>query len=328
MKSLGVLLLSIAFLPSFVFAQTDPSDIGKVTNTFTVTITPSTPGPNEKVTASIQSFGLELDTSLITWKLGGATLASGKGITTINFSTGALGTHQTLTVTAATSEGLVTRSVEISPSSVDLLWQGYSYTPPFYTGRSLWGYQGNLTLLAIPHLEDSQAPGSLIYKWSKNGTVLSSLSGTGKDSITFADTILALPTTIQVEVMTDSETVVGSASIALRAVSPRALVYEDNPLYGIVFGNAASEKVALRGKEVSFAAFPFFMSASSRTASGLKYSWTTNGTGEQMTNRVTYRAPDNVSGSTRVHVDISNLNTALQGASKDFLVQFGNDNAF
>ena len=38
----------------------------------------------------------------------------------------------------------------VNAQSVDLLWQGETYVPPFYKGKSLWSDQSRITLFAIP----------------------------------------------------------------------------------------------------------------------------------------------------------------------------------
>src|SRR3989344_1173365 len=50
--------------------------------------------------------------------------------------------------------------------SVDLLWQGETYTPPFYKGKSLWSNQSRITFFAMTNGLGN--PANLSYKWTKN----------------------------------------------------------------------------------------------------------------------------------------------------------------
>src|SRR3989344_2819964 len=82
--------------------------------------------------------------------------------------------------------------------SVDILWQGEVYTPPFYQGKTFWSKQSRIPLVAIP--QSLGNPANLTYKWTKNGTVLGNVNGVGKNSIYFVDSILSKGKTIEVEI--------------------------------------------------------------------------------------------------------------------------------
>ena len=71
--------------------------------------------------------------------------------------------------------------------SVDILWQGEVYTPPFYQGKTFWSKQSRVTLVAIPHGLGNTA--NLNYKWTKNGTVLGNINGIGRNYLSFVDSI-------------------------------------------------------------------------------------------------------------------------------------------
>src|SRR3990167_742525 len=85
--------------------------------------------------------------------------------------------------------------------SVDILWQGDTYTPPFYKGKSLWSNQSRITFVAIP--QGLGNPASLNYKWTKNGTVLGNINGIGKNTLSFTDSILSRPQTIRVDILSE-----------------------------------------------------------------------------------------------------------------------------
>src|SRR3990167_10337236 len=81
--------------------------------------------------------------------------------------------------------------LHLQAEEVDLLWQGNSYVPPFYEGRTLWSSQSRITFLAIPHGAGIGNPANLTYKWTKNGTVLGNINGVGKNTLSFIDSILS-----------------------------------------------------------------------------------------------------------------------------------------
>ncbi|MEK7176166.1 MAG: hypothetical protein AAB695_02200 [Patescibacteria group bacterium] len=206
--------------------------------------------------------------------------------------------------------------------SVDLLWQGSSYVPPFYQGRTLWSNQSKVVLLAIPHGLGLAA--NLNYKWTKNGTVLGNTNGVGKNSLSFLDSILSKPQSIKVDIISSQDEVLASASVVIVPVSPSLLVYEKNPLYGYLFHKEVGGAYALSEKEITLTAFPFFFSVRNRADNTVGYAWRTNVGGMESGNAVTYRAPENVSGSSQVSASASNKDEIAQQAQKSFLVQFGN----
>ncbi|MDO8424128.1 MAG: hypothetical protein Q7S54_00770 [bacterium] len=204
--------------------------------------------------------------------------------------------------------------------SVDLLWQGNGYVPPFYQGRTIWSKQSGVTVVAFTQGLGNQS--GLFFKWSKNGTVLGNTNGLGKNSLSFLDSILSKPQTIKVEVLSGEE-VLASSSIVLAPASPSLLVYENSPLYGFLFHKEAGGIYELAEKEITFAAFPLFFSIRDRADNSVGYSWRTNVGEAETGNSVMYRTPDDTSGSSEVSVSASNKDEITQDARKSFLVKFG-----
>lgn len=206
--------------------------------------------------------------------------------------------------------------------SVDILWQGDAYTPPFYNGRTLWSNQSRISFLAIP--QGLGNPASLNYKWTKNGTVLGNINGIGKNTLSFTDSILSIPQTIEVDIISQGDTVLASASINVAPVSSILAIYENNPLYGFMFHREINGTHELQNKEVTFSAFPFFFSILNRTDNAVDYEWRTNIGGEAETkNSVTYRAPDDATGASQIQVKVSNKDKITQSSDKSFLIKFG-----
>lgn len=207
--------------------------------------------------------------------------------------------------------------------SVDLLWQGNTYTPPFYKGRALWSNQSGITLVAIPNGLGN--PSALNYKWTRNGTVLGSVSGQGKNVLRYTDSILGRPQTFKVEIISVDKGVMAQASVSLAPTRPSLAVYENHPLYGFLFNKEVSGTHSLGGYEVTFAAFPLFFSSKHRHDGTTGYQWSTNAGGEaQNSNAVTYRTPEETSGTARVTIKAMNPTLVMQEASKTFSIQFGN----
>lgn len=210
----------------------------------------------------------------------------------------------------------------IHAQEVDLLWQGDTYTSPFYKGRALWSNQSGITFLAIPHNLGNSA--NLTYKWTKNGIVLGNISGMGKNTLTFTNSIISRPQTIKVEILSNNNAVLSSASVTVIPISPTLVVYENNPLYGFMFHREINGVHRLQEQEITYTAFPFFYSVFNHSDNSINYEWRTN-TGEtENTNSVTYRIPDNTSGTSQIQVRANSVNKILQNNNKSFLIEFGN----
>lgn len=211
-----------------------------------------------------------------------------------------------------------------SAASVDLFYRGETYVPPFYLGGAQWTNESRIDLLAIPQgLGD---PKSLTYKWRQGTTVLGDESGVGRNMLSFSDSVLSKPQTISVQIVDGNDNVLAQSYVNLVPQAPDLLIYEKHPLYGFLFNLEASRGYALSSGEVTFAAFPLFFSTPSRDAGGLSYAWSSSAGTDSTQSTVTYRAPDNAAGSASIAVKASNPATLRQASSKNFLVQFGNQN--
>jgi len=96
---------------------------------------------------------------------------------------------------------LILPILHLRAQEVDILWQGETYTPPFYKGRALWSSQSRITFLAIPHGAGIGNPANLTYRWTQNGTVLGNINGIGKNTLSFTDSVLSKPQTIKIDVL-------------------------------------------------------------------------------------------------------------------------------
>jgi hypothetical protein len=219
--------------------------------------------------------------------------------------------------------GILVPLFSLTAQSVDILWQGESYTPPFYEGLPMWSRQSLITLVAIPNGLGS--PSALSYKWSKNGTVLGSLSGIGKNSLKFADTVFSKPQRIEVEIISSNEETLAESSIIVTPRDFTPLVYEKNPLYGYLFHHEVGESFRLYEGEVTFSAFPLFSSPPLRDGANLSYKWSTNSGESGVGQDITYRVPEEGGGSAMVNLRVTNSEKILPSISRSFLVQFGEE---
>ena len=204
---LPLLLLSFSFSPVQAIAQVSADLFG----TLNLRAYPEYPGPDTNVDIYLEAAGIDLDSSLISWSVNGSSIKSGRGERGVSLKTGPIGTRSTVVVSVQSPTGTLRETKIIDPSEVDLLWQGEVYTPPFYSGKTLWPRQGKITIVAIPHVTATGGgeldPSNLVYKWSKDGVVLGQSSGFGKNSISFTDSIISRPPKIMVEIFSGNSPV-------------------------------------------------------------------------------------------------------------------------
>jgi len=206
--------------------------------------------------------------------------------------------------------------LSIGAQTVDILYRANTYTPPFYSGVPVWSSQSEITFSAV--MTGVSDPKSLYYLWSRDGTVLGLVSGKGKDTLTFSDTLFSKSKTIYVEVSNANEEIVAESSTTLTPRTPEILIYEKSPLYGYMFHNEVGREYKMRGEEVTFSAFPFFFSTPVRFYPTLKYSW-----GES---DITYRVPEGESGRAAVSLKAESKDFLKQTADRSFFVRFGKEN--
>lgn len=323
----GLLVVGMLFFPFCNIHSQETSGISPsdITGSISLILSPSVPTPNTLVTVTLEASGINLNLATIRWSANGQEIAGSTNRRSIQIASGSLGSQTTVRVSIITGEEIFNESITLSPAEIDILWQGDSYTPPFYKGRSLWGAEGAVTLYAIPHVYSNGSklnPSSLNYKWNRNGTVMKASSGIGKNFFTFSDSVLSKPQVITLEVYS-GDTVAARTTMMFTPSKPEVLVYERNPLYGFFFNQEAGNSYLLREREVSFSAFPYFASIKNRFGSLMEYEWRTNTQGFEKGNTVTYRTPENSSGSSNISIRAYHKEKIWQDSKKSFSIQFG-----
>jgi hypothetical protein len=302
-----------------------------VPNAVDVSVAPQYPGPNTRASIDIKNYSTDLDRATITWSLNGKQVQRAIGLTRFEFSTGALGTASSIDIVINTVSGKVIRkNVTIRPSEVDLVWETSGYTPPFYKGKAGYVNQGFVTLVAIPNMVGTNGKKlnakNLVYKWSVDGEVQGSDSGYGKDSYSFRGTIVPKATEVSVEVSSLTDGTRAIASIELDPERPSLLIYQDDPIYGVLYNKAILDTFSMINDEATFVTVPYFFSGKTPGVANLDYIWSMNGAdigGAAKKNKVTLRRSGQVeAGSAQVSVTVENSREILQGAGYDFSISF------
>lgn len=310
-----------------------PGLIPDIQEQVSLDVEPRVPKPGQKVVLTLSAYGTDLDRATITWKYNGVEQKKGKGEKTFELIVGKVGSTETVTATIVTVGGpTITKSFSFSPAEVDLLWEVNTYTPPFYKGKALFTPQAEVTFVALPNMTvgrsavgESQAS----YKWKVDYRVEGDKSGTGRNTFKYTGPIILRSHLIQVEATAQNDTSVkGLSGVTLDAIDPRAMVYQDHPLYGILFNKAIYSFQMDKG-EKRFAAYPFFFSSSNKN-NRLTYQWSLNDqiiAAPENQNFMGFRRTDQSSADAEVRVKINSVDKLLQEAVNQFTVFFDDNSS-
>ncbi|KKQ35641.1 MAG: hypothetical protein US50_C0009G0007 [Candidatus Nomurabacteria bacterium GW2011_GWB1_37_5] len=268
-----IILLSmfgILLLPIFVSAQT-ADDIS-------ISLTPENPGPNQSVTATIQSFMFDLNKSMISWYVGGKSQISGIG--KINFTFTAPASGQIALEARITPQGgdQVIKTTGVTVSDIDLIWQGINVlVPPFYKGRSLPVQEGEVKVVAIPKLLFSGInlkPEDFTYEWKRNFTTES--EGFAKNYLVFQNDFSNNSEQVEVSASPVKNEVVINKGESITLGQPEIVFYEKDLALGTHYNRALNQGSSLQKNETLLVAFPYFFSGDSIFSNELKYQWFLN----------------------------------------------------
>lgn len=329
MKTKAVFLCFFLLAPLAAAAQLGGGD------ELVVSLTPERPGAFTSVAVEAESYVADLSRSSVRWILNGEVALEGVGEKRFTFRTGALGSVARLGITAETRDGRVfNKDLIIRPAEVTLLWQAYSYTPPFYKGKALFPFQGTVAVAAIPFFVtesgEKMDARELVYTWEEDGKVVGSASGYGNSLFAFVGGVPMREKTVSVEVGSEDNTLLASAEIVIQPVAPRLLLFENHPRYGILFNKALTNSFALQGDEVRLSAVPFFFEAARRADAALEYLWQANFSplqGEKAPD-IALRRVSGRAGDATVSLEARRAERSFQGDHTQLTVSFAEPTAF
>lgn len=328
-----IIIISLAFFLVFSLearGQVKMPLMSNISESVDIKTLPELPSANQDVSVRIESYSFDLNSSEIIWALNGVIKDKGVGKKDFDFKTGAIGTPSLIKILIKTKDGKnIEKSLLIRPAGVDIIWQANSFVPPFYKGKALYSYQSRITVVALPEFTNSTGvkinPENLIYKWSKDGTVLGGISGYGKNKFSFTKLLISNPQEIEVEVSSADKNIRASGKIVIEPVEAKAVLYENNPLYGIIYEKAVANNFKMGGSEITLSVAPYFFGLEELNSGKVKYNWSMNGqniTDKQDSRGITFRNENSESGSTKVSVYLQNETKELQSARTDALLNF------
>lgn len=289
--------------------------------------TPTNPGPNTKVTVSLESYLSNLDKANITWTLNGAVASRGIGKSSFSFQTGASGKTTNLTVTIVTNDGsMVVKNLSWTPVGITLFWEADTYTPPFYRGKPLLTPQARVKLVATPDSTGSQNAldaGKLVYVWEEMSKTSPEASGYGKNTFIMKGPKPYDETNVKVRVSSVDDTMNSESRVFLTLSDPFILFYDKNPLLGVLYNKPFTSALNLTKKEFSLSAEPYFFSNERGDEPTLDYTWSVNGGKVQNSGRnITLQRSADAKGAANISLEMRGMRETFQKADQNLRVNF------
>jgi hypothetical protein len=293
-------------------------------------IVPENPKFGDTVTASVKNIYKNLNTIKISWYVDGVLKKEGVGITSFSFDLSK--NPQTTTIRAimdfAGSENEIEKTIQ--PRDVDLIFEPQSYIPFFYKGSPLFITQGIMKIIALPIIYiDGQkiSDNNLYYTWMRNGVVDGNASGKGKNIFIFSGNGISDDTDIDLTVQDSNKKITAEKVISISPASPKVLMYENSPLYGILFNRALTGIINMGSKEeIDIVAFPFNFDVSTPDSSDLNLVWSINGKSYNTSgkkNTIILKQVDTLgSGSSNISISVENRARMFQSGSFGFTLKY------
>lgn len=323
--------LTVIFLILFSFGQIVLAQGLPVGPGLDITASTNNPVPGQKVTITVRSYSIDINTSTIVWSLDGKVVSKGIGLTTYEVIAPTLGKKINVNISVTTANGQnISGTIGVSSGAVDLIIENNGYVPPFYKGKLPTSYQNNVRVIAVPHIANSKGveydPKTLTYQWKKNSRIIEDQSGYGKQAITLVGDIVPRPYTLVVTASTKDGSAQAVGYISVDFGSPWLTFYKDDPLFGPLYNLAIDESTHIGSqRETSILSVPYGFNLNNGKPENLTLTWLINGTEhpELSQNRsITLRAPSDQAGSSDIELRIQNSKNILQDASRSFSAAF------
>lgn len=317
----GIILITVLFLPLFFV----DAEILTSENDIYIKMVPENPGANQTVSINIESYLTDLNRAEIIWYKNDVIKQRGNGQKTFSFETRGLGSSDTITIQVKSIDiGTITKNITITPAEVGLIWEADSYTPPFYKGKALNSRQSKIKVVAVPNFVSSNGNSfdskNLIYQWKKDWKILGKYSGYGKNTLVLDGNQILTDTIISVEVETTDGSIKSQKRITISNYDPEIIFYKEDPLLGVMYEKAITNRFDLNDEEIIIKVAPFFFS----NKDNLKYNWSMNNkklTDLEEQDFIILRQGEDT-GITNLSLEIQNLDKIMQFARNSFNISF------
>ncbi len=296
-----------------------------ITAGININVSPQNPSPLSKVTLTVTTYNINLDTANLVWKIGGVVKKSGFGAKIFAFNVGKQNEKMNISVDITTNDGRnFSKNVSLNIADVDLLWEADTYTPELYKGKALLPIRGRVRVVAIPHIFSENGErvsnNNILFTWSEDGRILGSLSGLGRNTLNLRNKPKSKVREIKVSVSNIEKSTKVDRSITIPISQPEILIYEENPFFGTNYNRAISENYKAKRNSLSLIAEPFFFSVRGSLSSSIKLVWMTS-SGEELTTdrKIIVSPPEKGQGISRLTVSVKSKINLMENSSKNLV---------
>lgn len=319
MKKKSLILFFALICMFFAFsanAQIKSDDIS-------LTINPKQPNPNETVFATLASYSIDLNKTLISWSLDGQTVFQGVGQKTFSFKTSDSGIQTVINAKIDMTDGSsVNKQQIINPATIDVLWEAVdSYVPPFYKGKALIPSEGAVKVVA---LLNSDRSASSSYSWKLDGKSKVDSSGYGKSAYVFKKSYLDKINKIEVSASSLMGDAFGTGKIEIENANPKILFYKKDPYLGTIWSETLKNSFTINPAGEILVVEPYFVSPKNLSSSDLKLDWEIAGSvisTPNIKNELSIK-PESKNGTSTIKVTVENIKSMFLKASEKINVNF------
>lgn len=287
---------------SVLFAQTRPS--------VTLKVVPENYEPGQRVTISLSSFTVDLDSSENEWFVGGASFKKGIGVKEIEVLAPNADEKLEVKATVLQNNISVESVLTLSTASLQLFFESLDgYVPGWYLGRSHIAEESVVKVVAVPNsFKAIYEPDDKTYTWSKNNFKDASQSGRGKQVFITKLSPFSNNESISLTVGNTSK------KILLEPKTTLVSLYENSPLTGTRFEKEMQSNLSLSRDDVTFEVVPWFFSALNRNSNSLNIIWSVNGLPTNTNDRslLNVRKNPEQQGRATVSVNVKHKERTLQ----------------
>jgi hypothetical protein len=328
-------LSTLSIAAAVFFAAVTPvlaQSLGNQPDPIQFLVAPEVPAPGDTVLIEVQGVGNFLGEATITWQVDGKTIASGLGERTFSFTAGGLGSKTSVkAIIDSPTKGVITKNFTFLPSVVNMVWEADTSVPPWFKGKALYSAGSSLTITAFPQVilnGKTVTSNNLSFQWKRNETPLTQSSGKGRNQITFKGNQLLPTEEVSVEVYAGSA-ILARGAVTVPAYKPQVVLYERDPLRGVLYDQTFSGSVSLSETEITVQAAPYYFANSSIINGTAPYVWTLNGDkaeGPQTASGIlTLRQSGSGAGRAQLEVSVQNNDSDkyVQSAKTAIQILFG-----
>jgi len=224
---------------------------------FSLTLRPSYPEPHSSIIVGLNDYSVNAVGAEVHWFVNGSEDTTATNSRELTLMTGALGEKQNVRAVLRRTDGTsIETSIDVVPTTVDLVLEADTYVPSFYEGRALPGRNSNLHAVAIVHDGGELPDSGYTYRWTVGQDVLFSGPVLGKTSVTFPMPLYRKE--LIVEVINPTGHIVARKSMMLEPTTPELYFYEWSPLKGL-YRKEISNPFSLIGEETVVYGEPYFI---------------------------------------------------------------------